>query len=73
MTLRTSGCDIGVSRLTFHVRAFFSIGGWDAAPGGNKNSGQAIQYCSHGKTLDMEETVKLMEAINDMKQRKLPG
>jgi predicted nucleotide-binding protein len=26
-----------------------------------------------GTTLDMEETVKLMEAINDMKQRKLPG
>jgi predicted nucleotide-binding protein len=26
-----------------------------------------------GQTLDMEETVKLLEAINDMKQRKLPG
>ena len=26
-----------------------------------------------GITLDMEETVKLLEAINDMKQRKLPG
>ncbi len=25
-----------------------------------------------GQTLDMEETVKLLEAINDMKQRKLP-
>jgi hypothetical protein len=26
-----------------------------------------------GQTLDMEETVKLLEAINDMKQRKLPS
>jgi hypothetical protein len=26
-----------------------------------------------GQTLDMEETVKLMEAINDMKKRQLPG
>jgi predicted nucleotide-binding protein len=26
-----------------------------------------------GQTLDMEETVKLLEAINDMKQRKLPA